>query len=97
MKWRWGLSEVGSRSRYTPVMLWFCTPDERPVRFIGIHCNQRSEAYELLVLYPDGSEEAERFDDASAMVDAAKRLGRDLASRGWEPCPTAAPEARRES
>jgi len=78
-------------------MLWFCNRMERPFRFIGVHCDQRSETYELLVLYPDGSEEAECFDDATAMVDAAKRLGKDLASLGWEPCPTATTVTRRES
>ena len=79
------------------VMLWFCNRVERPLRFIGIHCNQASDSYQLLVLYPDGSEEAERFEDASSMVDAAKKLGKDLARLGWEPCPTASAVTPRES
>ena len=79
------------------VMLWFCNRVARPLRFIGIHCNRDSDSYELLVLYPDGSEEAECFEDASSMVDAAKKLGKDLARLGWEPCPTASAVAPRES
>ena len=66
-------------------------------RFIGIHCDQGSETCQLLVLYPDGSEESERFEDSSTLLDAAKKLGKDLSSLGWEPCPTATTIARRES
>ena len=63
-------------SRYTPVMLWFFNSVSGLPRFIGIHCDRRPDAYQLVVLYPDGSEECERFDDSLALLDAAKpRLG----------------------
>ncbi len=78
-------------------MLWFFKVAEGPPRFIGIHCDSRSDACELMVLYPDGSEESEHFDDRSALVDAAKNLGQDLIRLGWEPCPAATPMTRRES
>ena len=42
-------------SRYTPVMLWFFNRVAGLPRFIGIHCDQSPEAYQLVVLYPDGS------------------------------------------
>ena len=85
-------------SRYTPVMLWFFNSVSGLPRFIGIHCcDRRPDAYQLVVLYPDGSEESERFDDSSALLDAAKKLGKDLSSLGWEPCPTATTVTRRES
>ena len=84
-------------SRYTPVMLWFCNRVTGPPRFIGIHCEQRPEAYHLVVLYPDGAEETECFEDPTALLDAAKKLGTDLSSLGWEPCPTASTVTRRES
>ena len=84
-------------SRYNPVMLWFFNPVAGLPRFIGIHCDQSPEAYQLVVLYPDGSEEAECFDDSSELLDAAKKLGKDLSSLGWEPCPTATTVTRRES
>ena len=84
-------------SRYTPLMLWFFNRTQGPPRFIGIHCDRRPEACELLVLYPDGSQESEQFDDASALVDAAKKLGKDLSSLGWELCPTVTTVTRRES
>ena len=80
-----------------PVMLWFFNRVAGLPRFIGIHCEQRSEAYQLVVLYPDGSEESERFADSSKLLDAAKKLGKDLSSLGWEPCPTATTVARLES
>ena len=56
-----------------------------------------AEAYQLVVLYPDGSEETERFEGQHELLDAARELGKDLSSLGWEPCPTAAAVARRES
>ena len=84
-------------SRYNPVMLWFFNGISGLPRFIGIHCDRRPDAYRLVVLYPDGSEESERFDDSSTLLAAANKLGSDLSSLGWEPCPTATPVARRES
>jgi hypothetical protein len=80
-----------------PVMLWFCNSVTGAPRFIGIHCDQRPEAYELLVLYPDGSEDTECFEDATSLLDAAKKLGSDLGRLGWEACPTATSAGRRES
>ena len=84
-------------SRYNTLMLWFFKAAEGPPRFIGIHCDSRPDVRELVVLYPDGSEESEHFDDLAALVEAAKSLGRDLIRLGWEPCPTAATPTRRES
>lgn len=84
-------------SRYTPVMLWFFNSVTGLPRFIGIHCDRRPDANQLVVLYPDGSEESEHFDDSSELLDAAKKLGKGLSSLGWEPCPTATTLARRES
>ena len=79
------------------VMLWFFRASEKPPRFIGIHCDARPGACEMVVLYPDGSEESERFDDMAALVEAARDLGRDLVRLGWEPCPAATTVTRRES
>ena len=84
-------------SRYTPVMLWFFNSVSGLPRFIGIHCDRRSDSFQLVVLYPDGSEESERVDDSSELLDAAKKLGKDLSRLGWEPCPTATTVSRRES
>ena len=84
-------------SRYNPVMLWFFNSISGLPRFIGIHCDRRPDACQLVVLYPDGSEESERFNDSSELLDAAKKLGKDLSSLGWEPCPTVTTVARRES
>ncbi|MDA1091737.1 MAG: hypothetical protein O3A25_00490 [Acidobacteria bacterium] len=79
------------------MMLWFFNGSSGPPRFIGIHCDQRPEDYQLIVLYPDGSEETEHFEDSHTLLDAAKKLGKDLSRLGWEACPTAAGAVRRES
>lgn len=92
-----GACRTADPSRYNTVMLWFFKAAEESPRFIGIHCDPRPDACELVVLYPDGSEESERFDDFTALVEAAKNLGRDLIRLGWEPCPTATTVTRRES
>jgi hypothetical protein len=92
-----GLSRPGGTFRYTSVMLWFFNGSVGPPRFIGIHCDQRPADYQLVVLYPDGSEETEHFEDSNTLLDAAKKLGKDLSSLGWESCPTASGVARRES
>ena len=78
-------------------MLWFFNGAAAAPRFIGVHCDRGPEAFQLVVLYPDGSEETERFEEQHELLDAAKELGKDLSSLGWEPCPTAAAVARRES
>ena len=59
-------------------MLWFFNGVSGMPRFIGIHCDQRPDAFELVVLYPDGSEECERYDDSSALLDAAKEAGQGI-------------------
>jgi hypothetical protein len=79
------------------MMLWFFNGSAGPPRFIGIHCDQRPADCQLVVLYPDGSEETEHFEDSHTLLDAAKKLGKDLNSLGWAPCPTASGVARRES
>lgn len=70
-------------------MLWFFNRAAGSPKFIGIHCDKRPDDYKLVVLYPDGSEDTERFDDAGELIEAAKKLGSDLSNLGWEPCPTA--------
>ena len=77
--------------------LWFFNGSAGPPRFIGIHCDRRPRDYQLVVLYPDGTKETEHFGDSDTLLDAAKKLGKDLSSLGWEPCPTASAVARRES
>lgn len=80
-----------------PVMLWFFNGSVGPPRFIGIHCDNRPETYEMVVLYPDGSEESESFKDQTALQEAARKLGTDLSNLGWEPCPTATTVTPNES
>ena len=92
-----GACRAPDPARYKSVMLWFFKAAEGPPRFIGIHCDSRPETCELVVLYPDGSEESEHYDDLAALTEAARKLGRDLVRLGWEPCPTAATPTRRES
>ena len=70
-------------------MLWFFNGSVGPPRFIGIHCDNRPEACQMVVLYPDGSEDSESFKDRNALQEAALRLGKGLSTLGWEPCPTA--------
>ncbi len=54
-----------------------------------VRCEVRREpdgdGYELAVTRPDGVEEVERFDNASALIETSiQRLGR-LRDEGWKP------------
>ena len=46
--------------------------------------------YELVITFPDGRQEIERFPDADAVVERSLALQHSLAKAGWQP-----PRARR--
>jgi len=84
-------------SRYNTEMIWFCNRVTGVPKFIGIHCDQCPDACQLVVLYPDGSEESEFFEDSSKLIEAARKLSKNLSGLGWEPCPIASTITCRES
>ena len=43
--------------------------------------------YELTVTYPDGSEESERFEDPTALIERSFAWKDRLSGQGWRPVP----------
>ena len=68
-------------------MMWFSNPLVLPTQFIGVHVGQAEGTYVMLLMYPDGSQEAEAFDDEDALVEVAMKLHGELIIRGWQPWP----------
>ena len=68
-------------------MLWFF--EKRRAR---LHYEIRRQTdgpdYELVITFPDGREEIERFSDPDAVVERALALQLTLVKAGWQP-PTA--------
>jgi hypothetical protein len=68
-------------------MLWFF--EKRRAR---LHYEIRREThgpdYELVITFPDGREEIERFSDPDAVIERALALQLTLRKAGWQP-PTA--------
>jgi hypothetical protein len=52
-----------------------------------IRCESRpadsGSGYELAIIYPDGREDVERFDDPSELNRRQRELERDLTAGGW--------------
>ncbi len=75
-------------------MLWFSKALARPPEFMGVHygrdVGRHVGRHVLLVMYPDGSQEAEIFDDEATLVEGAMKLHDELIMRGWWLCPESA-------
>jgi hypothetical protein len=59
---------------------WF----KRGAQFLGYESRQLStDAYELTIRMPDGSERIEQFSDATALHERQVTLEHELAGEGW--------------
>ena len=65
-------------------MLWFFERHESRLRY-EIRRQTDGPEYELVITYPDGGQEIERFSDASAVVERSNALQTALAQAGWAP------------
>ncbi len=76
------------------VMLWLSHGTSPDKQVMGIHCQAQDGAYVLILISPDGSQEAKTFTDEDAMFEAAMKIHCALATRGWRVCPEPRPHAR---
>ena len=67
-------------------MLWFSKALANPPQFMGVHYGRDVGRHVLFVMYPDGSQETEIFDDEAALVEGAMKLHDELIMRGWWLC-----------
>ena len=70
-------------------MIWFFERQDARLRY-EIRRQTDGPAYELVITFPDGRQEIERYDDSSAITRRAIRLERALVDAGWEAPPVGA-------
>jgi hypothetical protein len=65
-------------------MIWFF--ERRDARLLyEIRRQADGDDYELVVTFPDGRQEVEKFADAHALIERSHRLQEALRSQGWTP------------
>jgi hypothetical protein len=74
-------------------MIWFFEREESRLQY-EIRRQSDGHAYELVITFPDGRQEIERYDDSNAVTRRSIRLERALTDAGWEPPPVGARSSR---
>jgi hypothetical protein len=67
-------------------MIWFFERHDARLHY-EIRRQTDGPAYELVITFPDGRQEIERYDDSTAITRRSIRLERALTDAGWEPPP----------
>jgi hypothetical protein len=67
-------------------MIWFFERHDARLQY-EIRRQSDGPAYELVITFPDGSQEIEQYDDSNAITRRSIRLERALTDAGWEPPP----------
>jgi hypothetical protein len=70
-------------------MIWFFERHDARLQY-EIRRETDGPAYELVITFPDGRQEVERYMDQSAITRRSIRLERALIDAGWEPPPVSA-------
>ena len=70
-------------------MIWFFERQEARLQY-EIRRQGDGHGYELVITFPDGRQEIERFDDSNAVTRRSIRLERALTDAGWESPPVGA-------
>jgi len=65
-------------------MIWFFERQDARLRY-EIRRQSDGPAYELVITFPDGRQEVERYEDSNAITRRSIRLERALVDAGWEP------------
>jgi len=65
-------------------MIWFF--ERKTARLLyEIRRQVDGDDYELVVTFPDGTQEVEHFQDAGALIERSQRLQASLRADGWLP------------
>jgi len=67
-------------------MIWFVERQDAGLRY-EIRRQSDGPAYELVITFPDGRQEIERYEDSSSITRRSIRLERALVDAGWAPPP----------
>jgi hypothetical protein len=65
-------------------MIWFFERHDARLLY-EIRHQADGHDYELVVTFPDGSQEVEQFADPHALIERSQRLQDSLRAQGWEP------------
>ncbi len=65
-------------------MLWFFEREHSRLRY-EIRRQTDGPEYELVITYPDGGQEVERYSDPTAVVERSMALQNALTEAGWAP------------
>lgn len=65
-------------------MIWFFEREQARLRY-EIRRQTDGPHYELVITYPDGRQEVERFEDSAAVVQRSATLENRLTQEGWQP------------
>jgi hypothetical protein len=77
-------------------MIWFFERQDARLHY-EIRRQSDGPAYELVITFPDGRQEVERYADPSAVTRRSIRLERALIDSGWEPPQVAVRVGAREN
>jgi hypothetical protein len=69
-------------------MLWFFERDAARLLY-EIRRQMDGDDYELVLTFPDGRQEVEKFADPHSLVERSQRLQESLRQQGWTPPATA--------
>jgi hypothetical protein len=64
-------------------VIWFFDRNGQRLRY-EIRRNPNSDAYELVVTYPDGRSEVEEMQEPSDLLKRCAELAEDLRGEGWK-------------
>jgi len=65
-------------------MLWFFERDAARLLY-EIRRQVDGDDYELVLTFPDGRQEVEKYQDAHALIERSQRLQETLRKQGWSP------------
>lgn len=65
-------------------MIWFFERQDARLLF-EIRRQSEGDDYELVVTFPDGRQEVERFKDPHDLIERSQRLQETLRAQGWQP------------
>ena len=65
-------------------MLWFYQREQHRLHFEIRHQPDGTD-YELVINYPDGRQDIERFTDPDALLERSSGLQHSLSEDGWQP------------
>jgi hypothetical protein len=69
-------------------MIWFFERKDARLLY-EIRRQADGDDYELVVTFPDGRQEVEKFEDPLALIERSQRLQDALRAQGWVPPPAA--------